>query len=99
MRWKGQSSELAGGRDPETFREASRSVSVPFGRRIRRTINLSMELVADLDAGRLKNESKAVDELYRAIEDLHGGLIGGWTCAHSLGTDKRESKTALLTKR
>ena len=39
--------------------------------RIRRTVNLCVEVVADLDAGRLKNESKGVDELYRAIEDLH----------------------------
>ena len=39
--------------------------------RVRRTINLCVEVVADLDAGRLKNESKGVDELYRAIEDLH----------------------------
>jgi hypothetical protein len=39
--------------------------------RIRRTINLCVEVVADLDAGRLKSDSKGVDELYRAIEDLH----------------------------
>src|SRR5579863_3822240 len=39
--------------------------------RIRRTINLCLEVIADLDAGRLKDESKGVDELYRAIEDLH----------------------------
>lgn len=39
--------------------------------RIRRTINLCVEVAADLDAGRLKTKSKGVDELYRAIEDLH----------------------------
>jgi hypothetical protein len=39
--------------------------------RIRRTLNLCVEVAADLDAGRLKTESKGVDELYRAIEDLH----------------------------
>jgi hypothetical protein len=39
--------------------------------RIRRTVNLCVEVVADLDAGRLRNNSKGVDELYRAIEDLH----------------------------
>jgi hypothetical protein len=39
--------------------------------RTRRTVNLCVEVVADLDAGRLKNNSKGVDELYRAIEDLH----------------------------
>jgi len=42
--------------------------------RIRRTINLCLEMSADLDAGRLKNESKGVDELYRAIEDLHNRI-------------------------
>ena len=42
--------------------------------RIRRTINLCLEVSADLDAGRLKNESKGVDELYRATEDLHNRI-------------------------
>ena len=67
--------------------------------RIRRAINLCVELIADLDASRVKNESKRVDELFQAIERLHGGLIGRRTCAQSLGFDKRESKTELLTKR
>lgn len=39
--------------------------------RIRRTINLCVEVLADLDAGRLKSESTGVDDLYRTIEDLH----------------------------
>src|SRR5690348_1600341 len=39
--------------------------------RIRRTASLCGEVLADLDAGRSKNESKDIDELYRAIEDLH----------------------------
>ena len=42
--------------------------------RIRRTINLCLEVIADVDAGRLKNESKGVDELYRALEDLHNRI-------------------------
>lgn len=39
--------------------------------RIRRTLNLCVEVAADLDAGRVKSESTGVDDLYRAIEDLH----------------------------
>ena len=39
--------------------------------RIRRTINLCVEVIADLDAGRVKNESKSVDELFQALEHLH----------------------------
>lgn len=39
--------------------------------RIRRTINLCVALIADLDAGQLKNESKGVDELFHALERLH----------------------------
>jgi hypothetical protein len=42
--------------------------------RIRRTINLCLEVIADLDAGRVKNESKGVDELYQALEHLYGRL-------------------------
>jgi hypothetical protein len=42
--------------------------------RIRHTINLCLEVIADLDAGRVKNESKGVDELYRALEHLHDRL-------------------------
>lgn len=42
--------------------------------RIRRATNVCLELSADLDAGRLKSESKGVDELYRATEDLHNRI-------------------------
>jgi len=35
--------------------------------RVRRAIDLCLEVVADLDAGRVKNASKDVDELYRAL--------------------------------
>jgi len=39
--------------------------------RIRRTTNLCMSLIADLDAGRVKNESKGVSELFQVLERLH----------------------------
>jgi hypothetical protein len=39
--------------------------------RLRRTINLCMALIADLDAGRVKDESKGVEELFEALELLH----------------------------
>ena len=39
--------------------------------RIRRAINLCVELTSDLDAGRVKHESKAVDELSQALDRLH----------------------------
>jgi len=42
--------------------------------RVRRTINLCLEVVADLDTGRVKDESQDVDEFYRAFEYLHERL-------------------------
>jgi hypothetical protein len=42
--------------------------------RIRRTNSLCLEVIADLDAGRVKNESKGVDELHQALENLHDRL-------------------------
>ena len=38
--------------------------------RVRRTIELCVELVGDLDAGHVKSESKGVEELYRTLEHL-----------------------------
>lgn len=38
--------------------------------RIQHTINLCLEVTADLTAGLVKNESKGVDELYRVLEHL-----------------------------
>ncbi len=38
--------------------------------RIRRASNLCLEVIADLEAGRVSQESKSVDELQRAIEHL-----------------------------
>ena len=45
--------------------------------RIRRTINLCLEVVADLDAGRLRPESKSVDELQGAVQHLQQHLRQG----------------------
>ena len=39
--------------------------------RIQRTINLCAALMADLDAGRVKHESKGVDDLFQSLERLH----------------------------
>jgi hypothetical protein len=49
-------------------------LSVLAAERIRRTTNLCLEVITDLDAGRVRNESKGVDELYRALEHLHDRL-------------------------
>ncbi len=38
------------------------------GRRIRRATNLCLEVVTDVDAGRVTPESKGLDELYRSLE-------------------------------
>jgi hypothetical protein len=38
--------------------------------RVQRTINLCLELTADITAGWVKSESKGVDELYRVLESL-----------------------------
>ena len=45
--------------------------------RIRRTINLCLEVIADIDAGRVRQESKSVDELQRALQDLQKRLRQG----------------------
>jgi hypothetical protein len=56
----------------------SELLSVLAAERIRRTNNLCLEVIADLDTGRVRQESKGVDELQRAIQHLqqrlgHGG--------------------------
>jgi hypothetical protein len=51
--------------------------------RVRRTINICLGMIADLDSGRVKNEAKGVDELYQALEHLHDRL-------------RRVSKTPLI---
>lgn len=52
-------------------------LSVMAADRIRRTVNLCLDVTADLDAGRVKDESKALDELYLALENLHDRLRQG----------------------
>jgi len=52
----------------------SEVLSLVAAERIRRTVDLCGEVIADLDAGRVKSESKGIDELFRAIEHLHGRL-------------------------
>lgn len=42
--------------------------------RIRRAITLCMDVAADLEAGRLKNELRDLDELCQAVEHLHEQL-------------------------
>lgn len=49
-------------------------VAVLTAERIRRTTDLCMEVITDVDAGRLKNESKGVEELYGAMEQLRDRL-------------------------
>jgi hypothetical protein len=45
--------------------------------RIRRTSNLCLEVIRDLDAGRVGKESQSVDELQRAIQHLQQRLRQG----------------------
>jgi hypothetical protein len=42
--------------------------------RIRRASNLCLEVIADIDAGRVRHESKPVDELKRAMQNLQQRL-------------------------
>lgn len=58
---------LRGGNDAELF-------SLLASERIRRTINSCLVLMGDLDAGVVKIESKEVDELYQALEQLTARL-------------------------
>jgi hypothetical protein len=48
--------------------------SVLTSERIRRTISLCSEVIADLDAGDMNHEIKGLDELYRTIEQLNSRL-------------------------
>jgi hypothetical protein len=45
-------------------------LSILASERIRRTTHLCMEVIADLDAGRPKNETKGMDVLYQTLEHL-----------------------------
>jgi hypothetical protein len=42
--------------------------------RIRRATNLFLEVITDLEAGRVTNETKGIDELYGALEQAHDQL-------------------------
>jgi hypothetical protein len=42
--------------------------------RIRRTISLCMEVITDVDAGRVRSDSKGIEELYRSMEQLRDRL-------------------------
>ena len=42
--------------------------AVLIAERIRRTTNLCLEVITDLDAGKVSNGTKGVDELYRSLE-------------------------------
>jgi hypothetical protein len=44
--------------------------SLVAAERIRRTVNLSLEVIADLDAGHVNHDFKGLDELYRTTEQL-----------------------------
>lgn len=49
-------------------KDATEIVSMLVADRVRRATNLSHELVADIDAGKMSRETKEVEELYDALE-------------------------------
>jgi hypothetical protein len=51
-------------------RDESEIVSMLVSDRVRRATNLSHELVADFDAGKISNGIKGVDELYDSLEQV-----------------------------
>jgi hypothetical protein len=51
--------------------ESDELLSVLAADRIRRMSNLCREVIADVDAGHIKKESKPADELKQATQDLH----------------------------
>jgi len=48
--------------------DAGEIVSLLVASRVRRATNLCHELVADIDAGKMSNKIKEVDELYESLE-------------------------------
>jgi hypothetical protein len=52
----------------------SEPLNVVTAERIRRTMNLCLEVITDLDAGRIKEETKGVEELYRSVEQMRDRL-------------------------
>jgi hypothetical protein len=59
--------------------------------RVRRTIALCLEVVADLDAGRLKNASEDVGELYQNLGHVHEHLRTR-SSVHAAERDFRQRK-------
>ena len=51
--------------------ESDELLSILATDRIRRVSNLCREVIADVDAGHIKKESKTADELKQATQDLH----------------------------
>jgi hypothetical protein len=62
--------------------------------RIRRATNLCLEVVADLDAGRVRQDSKNVEELQRAVQQLQRRLREGGSVQASSRT--RPNPTTVL---
>jgi len=56
-------------------------LSALAGERIRRTANVCLDLITDLDAGRIRQDSAVVDELSQAIQKLHERLQSRETIA------------------
>ncbi len=55
-------------------REDDQVLSLIAAERIRRAKNLCLEVVTDLDFGRVNNETKGVDELYHSLEQVYARL-------------------------
>jgi hypothetical protein len=51
-------------------RDDSEVDSVLVAERIRRAANLCLEIITDLDAGKVTNETKGVEEVYRSMEQV-----------------------------
>jgi hypothetical protein len=51
-------------------RDDSEVASLLVTERIRRTANLSLEVLADIDAARVSSEAKGVDELFHSLEQV-----------------------------
>jgi hypothetical protein len=55
-------------------REDTEIISVLVAERVRRATNICLEIRADIDAARLTNDTKGVEDLYRAMEQACDGL-------------------------
>jgi hypothetical protein len=52
----------------------SEPLNVLTAERIRRTSNLCLDVITDLDAGRVKEDTKGLEELYRSVEQMRDRL-------------------------